>query len=483
MFSKFSKWIRSGEGAFRATGFFLFSKFLTKGISFLLIPVWTAAFSPTDYGIIGTLVAWIGIASPLLVMGLPSAVVRLKSDCPTDEEWNSFVGSVAIVVFLTAVSFLGLGLVFGQFVWGNLPTGNVPYWPFVPIAVVGLTMGALGKLGISVQNAQQNPGRAVFYEQVLSFGTVLSALLFVFVFDQGLKGYLIGGVVASIGCSFIFCRDLLRKCKKFKFDNRRVKEALRFGVPMIPMALAAWALSFSDRIMLNDLVGLKESGFYSLAANIALIVSMVAVSLNQGIVPRYLKIILEFGSGSASRIKVRGLTVPAFGFLTAVTLAAMSLGGPLLINVVNSRYEDAIPLLIPVIGGCYFFGVWQLTILPLISEKRTKTIALTTIVGASVNVMLNYYLIPRYGAIAAAYTTLISYFILAVLTQIIVLKKKLLGISVIETLALSLLVIACVYLCSSIQVFDFRGVILRGAYTLDINGSIAGLVLDVLEEV
>jgi O-antigen/teichoic acid export membrane protein len=59
-----------------------------------------------------------------------------------------------------------------------------------------------------------------------------------------------------------------------------MKHALRFGVPMIPHALAGWVMGMSDRMMINRLQSVSEMGLYTVAAQLAGVLGMLQLSFN-----------------------------------------------------------------------------------------------------------------------------------------------------------------------------------------------------------
>ena len=94
-----------------------------------MIPVWTSAFSPEEYGTIGTLVALAGVIMPIVMLGLPTAIVRLKVDCDNFREWQSLVASVGLALLISGIVFVVVGALFGSAIWKIMPSGDIPYSP------------------------------------------------------------------------------------------------------------------------------------------------------------------------------------------------------------------------------------------------------------------------------------------------------------------------------------------------------------------
>ena len=449
---------------------YLTSKLLTKALSFLLIPVWTLAFTPAEYGTIGNLAAWAGFLSPLIMIGLPSATLRLRADCIDGCQWQRFISSVALLLLSMSVLFLLGNLLLGPTLWKIVTSGEIAFWPLVPITLSSVALGALSRLALVAYQAEQQPMKVMAYEQALSTGVIVWALVFVFVFQGGVTGYMMGGVAGASSVSIFFGIHLWRRRFGFRFESKLVGDAVRYGLPLVPQALAAWTLNLSDRVMLERFNGLTQAGLYNLAANFGIVISMVAISINQAVLPRYLqraKLTFEnrsLRSRSLHQVVIQGFVALAGIFVVTATAGPLALG-----IMINERYVDALPLLVPILGGCFFFGVGQFLLLPLLHEKRTKSVAAVAIIGAVVNVLLNLYFLPQYGAIAAAYTTLGSYMLTCLLAYFFSRRSDWMGLSALEMVGICggalLSLIACL-------AFD-GSTFLDYAFRFGLNGLIA----------
>ncbi|MDA7880822.1 oligosaccharide flippase family protein [Akkermansiaceae bacterium] len=466
------RWVHRGRGTARATGIYLFSKLFTKGLAFLLIPVWTGVFAPSEYGIIGTLVAWAGVLSPLVLLGLPSALVRLRTDCRTENEWHTLVTSVSLVILSVGILFLLSGLIVGPPIWELIHSGGIPFWPYVPLAIAGIFVSSMGRVGLAVQQANQKPGWAIFYEQLLGLGTLFLALIFVVILHGGVVGYQIGGLLGGLICSLAFVNEIRKFRADTLFDPSKLKLALAFGIPMIPQALAAWVLGLSDRVMVERFSGLTQAGLYNLAANFGIMISMVAISINQAVLPSYMQRAKDrFENQEARCAALRQVVIRGFIVLAGVFVMAAA-AGPLVLGwMVNARYLEALPLLVPILGGCFFFGIGQFLMLPLLFQRKTKLVAAVAVIGAGVNVALNLHFIPDYGAIAAAYTTLGSYALTCILSYFFSRRSDWFGMGIGELLAIcggaSLSLVICLYfdgpnLSDLIWRFVFNGILVIG---------------------
>ena len=464
--------MKTQASAGKASSIYLGSKLLTKFLSFALIPVWTFAFSPDQYGVIGNLTAWAGFLAPLIMIGLPGATLRLKSDCSNEAQWCRFVGSIALTLLVTSGVFLVVSWLIGPVAWKAFTSGDIPYWPLVPITLVAVALGALARLALAVHQAEQQPMKVMAYEQALSTGVIVCALMGVFLFHGGVTGYMFGGLAGAALVSLVFAVNLWKRRSGFYFERALVSNAIRYGLPLVPQALAAWTLNLSDRVMLERFSGLSEAGLYNLAANFGIVISMVAISIHQAVLPRYLQRAEDrFESRVARSAALRQEVIRGFIVLVGIFIMAATAGPMVLGWMVNERYLAALPLLVPILGGCFFFGIGQFLMLPLLYEMETKFVAAVAVIGAVVNVALNLYFIPEYGAIAAAYTTLGSYLLTCLLAYAFARRADWFGMGIGELLAIcggaSLSLVLCLYfdgpdLTDLVWRFALNGVLVIG---------------------
>jgi|GEM_PF-1546412 len=393
------------------------SKGATKVISFALLPVWTMLFSPEEYGTIGLLAAYGGVLSTLILCGLPSSIVREYSEFRgRDAEWRNYLGTITLFFSIIAAIVMTIGI-YGESLWLQFGSSGIAYFPLIPLCLLGIVVGGYIRFYLAVSNAARRPWLTISIEQGIIVGSLLIALVLVGCFHYGVIGYLSAPVISS----FIILAVLTFRIKSQLFAWRprwkHLKSAIHYGLPLVPQAMAVWILSISDRVIIEIYHGLSETGYYNLAANVSMSLSLVVVSLNQAINPRYFQLRLKREKTSNS--EVRKLSYATIGILTVLGISMILLAPPLLGFVVNERYSPALSFLAPLTLGFYFYGVYQMFMRPMLLNKKTGLLAILTVLGAVLNIVLNLIFIPEYGALAATWTTVASYFVVGALAWIV----------------------------------------------------------------
>ena len=106
------------------------------------------------------------------------------------------------------------------------------------------------------------------------------------------------------------------------------------------------------------------------------------------------------------------------GMYSLVAIILVYLAPEIVRILATAEYYKGIYIMPPIAGGVFFIAVSNLYSDILVYLKKTKMIMISSAIAALLNVVLNYLMINAYGYMAAAYTTLISYIVMALLLSI-----------------------------------------------------------------
>ena len=188
---------------------------------------------------------------------------------------------------------------------------------------------------------------------------------------------------------------------------------LGFGLPLVPAALAGWTLNLSDRYLLQGFTDAATVGVYSLGYTAGLLVSALAVqpfSIAWG--AAYWDLAKRPDAPAAfARVLV---AFTAVGSLIALTLSAV--GTDAIRLVLTDDFEPA-RYVVPFSAFSYvLYGVFTILTAGLNLENQTRWLPMTMGAAAVAGVALNVVLIPLWGFMGAAVSTLVSYVLLASLS-------------------------------------------------------------------
>lgn len=378
--------------------------FIQQGLNFLLLPLWAYFLTPTDYGITGTLVAYTQVIQILLVMGLHAAILRHYYDHTNDiPALKSYIFSVFVFQSIASTIFMMAAFMWGPAIWMRYTNGLIPFTPYVPLTLGSLYLTVLISPITALYRAQERAGRFVTVQYIQLGLRISMGLIFVVGLQWGAYGVLLGQLCSILPVALLVLLDHMRTWFTWQIRWYHMWAALIYGLPFVPHLLTRWALDLSDRIILEQFVSLSELGLYNFGYTLGAALGLLATSLNQAWIPYYFRLMKEVAQPAPVIIKVVSYYVAGFGGLC---LAGILFAGEVIYLFLPDRYFGSLRYFSPVVLASLMTGFYYFGSMPLFFYKKTLIIPIFTVIGGAINIGLNLWLIPYYGAIAAAWTTL-----------------------------------------------------------------------------
>lgn len=382
-----------------------------RAIDFLLVPLYTAYLSATDYGTLALLILFSTAAKILFRMGLDAGFFRLHYDQPGEAEKRQLAGTVAVF------SLVASSLLFGFVVLATGPLnrllfrGEVPPAAWLILATADVYVGTLLFVPLSLLRIQDRPG--LFSALTVGRHTINTLLKVVLVTQGfGVAGVLWSDLVATALFSLALLPILVRHAA-LAFAWPMLKDVLAFGLPKVPHGFLVQIQNLADRKILDLFVTRAELGIYQMGYTFGTGVKFALSAFEPAWQPFVYSQIKQPG---AAAMLGRVVTY-AFAAFTATGLAFAVLGGKLLVLMTpkNPAFWDAAPI-VPVVTLAYVLhGAFLLGSVGIAIEKRARYYPAITLVAAAVNVGANFALIPHFGILGAAWATVASYAVMAAL--------------------------------------------------------------------
>ena len=396
-----------GYNGIRAGIWYTAGNILVKGIPFFSLPIFTRLLTTSDFGIYNTYLAYEGILSIILGMGLSGTVRTAKFEF--ENTFEKFISSIMGLILLNGFITLVIVNSFFRFLW-------IPKWMdrlMLSILIIQSVATAIyGIMGCKyVIKGQYIQNLLITF--IMTSINIGASMLLCYV---GLRNYrawarIIGTALGAIVVAlFIIINQ--QKAEKISFYTNANKYALKIGLPLIPHLLSATLLSQCDKIMIESIVGSAEAGIYSIAVNIISILAVFVTSIDNAWAPWYYT---ELSNRNFANIKEKNNCILVFFmYLTCGFL----LVGPDVIRVMTEKaYWDSIYAFVPLSISIYLNFMYLFAVNLEYFKKKTWHISAATIICAIVNIILNYIFIMKAGYLAAAYATLISKILLFALHQ------------------------------------------------------------------
>lgn len=398
---KNSKVLKAGLG-------YTIGNYLLKGLSFISIPIYTRLLSTSNYGAFNNFLTYESIFFIILGCAIHSSYNSAHykyeinaTNSAQGKDYYTYASTTTIFILISAVIWLFLTNIFYKTLinWLEIDRFSLNLLVIYSAAAALITCF---NYDVSI-NYEYKKFLAVSGFNAIST-ILISILLLLTLFDhKRYMGMIIGASVPSILASIYVVFYFFKRAKPKNFFYF-LKWGLRYSLPIVPNGLSQVVLNQFDRIMITKLVSLAATGIYSFAYNIYSILAVTFNSLDSVWTPWFYK---QMKNKNYKAIKKYSSLYICLMFIFTAGVILIS---PELIMILGQRnYWLAKYTVIPVVAGGYFAFLYTIPVVVEYYYSKTGWIALGTSIAAVVNIVLNWLFIPRFGYIAAAYSTLVTY--------------------------------------------------------------------------
>lgn len=380
---------------------YLSAGIFTRALSFISVPIFTRLLLPNEYGILAIFSTITSIFAILLGFNIHGAVARYYYE--KSDDFAEFFGSNLLFVLFFNFFAISLMYLFKDSIANFFVI--IPYLFIIAIFISALTIPS--NMYLAYLQASKKSKKFSLISINKGILSLIVSITWVYLLKEN-RYY--GKVYSSLLIAIMFAVYMiynLRKLSKINFKLEHIKYSIRFGVPLILHALSGFILAFSDRIIINQLTGSQNTGLYSFAYNVGMVMNIVIMAMNKSWVPIFYE---NLANKDFKKIDNLAYNYSKYIYFAAIGLILFS--KEIVSLMAAEKYHTALPIVPIIVIG--YVGVFLYTLYGNYSFYRKKTglISIATLFAGGINIGLNYWLIPIYGYVAAAYTTLISYFLL-----------------------------------------------------------------------
>ena len=241
------------------------------------------------------------------------------------------------------------------------------------------------------------------------------SLFFVLIMGFSWQGRLLGIAMSSILFGIIAIVYFWhQKWLCFSFNPTYIKNALHFGIPMIPTAIKGAIMTTIDRLFITNMIGVAFTGLYTVGFQLSLPIHLLTASFNNAYVPWLFKR-LKLNDANINR-KIVKYTYIYFASIPAIALSWTLIAICLLKFVVGLSFAGARPYIVWLSLGFAFSGMHSMVVNYIYFAQKTARYGLVSIISVIINICLNYILILKHGAVGAAQATCITFFLTFLMT-------------------------------------------------------------------
>jgi len=361
--------------------------------------------SPTDYATVGYYSAFNTLLTPVINFYLLHYYTKKYFELTTEERIELKAVLVkALMFFSLIISVIAL---FGLYIYTTVfnKGSEIPFSPYALISVMSIPITGIYSLNL-VDYRMQRRSKDFFILSVTNgvLALCLSVLLVV-VLKYGALGKFLSVFVANL-IIFIYCFYTNREIFKVKFNKQIFNDALKFCYPLVIAAMLSFFSNGYDKIVLERIGNVHELGYYVVGVQIAGYLSVFSTSIDDTFQPDIFQSVVQRDFKKCTKI-----ILSKIGLLSVIVLFFIAFA-PFLVDVLTAgRYvvstKYAMIVSLSAISSMLYHSLSQVTI----ALGYTKITLINKVVGSILCVAMYTMLILKWGAIGAAWGTVVSFII------------------------------------------------------------------------
>ena len=386
------------------TAIYGLSVVIGQSINVFLVPLYTRVFSPAEYGIVAIISSLVSLASALIVLGLDSASARFFYDNDDTIRRKKVMSS-----------WFWCQMVVGGAVVAAIVLLAAPLATYVLNSRSQVALLILAGLAIPFRTFNKVLGNWLRYQRrawlTLTYSIISTLvmigfiIIFVLFWRKGLQGLYWAQLLAAMCLAIVAAVILKEWIAPWYISTKILKEMLVFGLPLVPAAIATWITTSANRFILQLFHDSSEVGLYAIAFSVAFIIGLVTNAFQMAWGPFAFSIHQEPDS-----LRIYSRVFSLYGFFGCWLGLVLSLFAPLVLKVFTTPQYFAAASSVPYLAFSFLaMGAFYIAAIGSNIAKKSVPVAVSIFIGAGVNIVLNFALIPWLGKEGAAISTLVAY--------------------------------------------------------------------------
>ena len=396
---------------------------ISKLVPLIMLPIITRLMPDTFYfGLNDISTTVVSFGSAIAVMGMYDAMFRLFFEKDDEEYKKSICSTTLTFTLIMSIIVFGILIVFKTF-WAQVFFSDVKYENLLMLSAMSVLIGATNSI-VSAPTRMKNQKKIFLITNTLS--PIISYSISIPLLVKGF--YVIAlplaAVVSALTIEIIFIILNKNWFSIKKVNLAYLKPLLVIAIPLFPNFLVYWVFNSCDRLMISQILGMDYNGIYAIGGKIGQVSQLIYTAFAGG---------WQFFAFSTMKDSDQvEMTSHIFEYLAAITFvagAAMCACSKTIFRILfTGNYINGYEVAPYLFIAPLLLMLFQIIVNQFIVVKKTWYNLITLVVGAIVNIVINYILIPKIGIEGAAIGTLFGYVVSIILAAIILVKVNLLKI-------------------------------------------------------
>jgi O-antigen/teichoic acid export membrane protein len=374
--------------------------------SIILLPVYTRFLTTADYGILEIIDNVRGQFVVILLAGLVPAMAKFYKEADSENQQQTVISTSFWFVFVMGLAWL-IGLFLFDDLLARFLLGNVQATVYIDLGIILLWIQAIFTTGRNY-TAIRKQSKLFLLVSLLKLGINVGAnLYFIVGLGLGAKGMLLGELLSSGLIGSFFAVYLITR-NGFHFCFQVLGRMLKFGMPFIPNIFSAALMHGADRSLLRPRwPSVSGIGVYGLGYRFPFMLNFLihgSFARIWGASVMYDVAKQDNYQRTYARITTYFVTVYVVCQYILVILA------PTVIKLLAAPEYFQAWVVVQIVGfGMCFYTLHQFFVIGAYIKSKTWYLPIAYTCSASVNIILNWYFLPKYGFMAAAWNSVITY--------------------------------------------------------------------------
>ena len=404
----------------KETAIYGVSSIVGRFLNYLLVPVYTIALpaSSGGYGVVTNIYAWVALMLVLLTCGMETGFFRFANKGQDDP--MRVYSTTLLSVSFGSVVFVALGLLFLEPIAGWLEYGEHPW--YIGMMMIVVAMDAIQSIPFAYLRYKKRPIKFAALKLLFIFLNIALNLFYYVILEGNDVGY---AFLFNLVCTSVVMLCMIPELRGFTYvlDRELLKRMLRYSLPLVILGVAGILNQVADKIIFpfvypDEAEATVQLGIYGAASKIAMIMAMFTQAFRFAYEP--------FVFGKSKEKDSREMYAQAMKFFIIFTLLAflaVMFYLDILRHVIGRDYWDGLRVVPIVMAAEIFMGIYfNLSFwYKLIDETRWG--AYFSLTGCTILILMNVFLIPKYGYIACAWAGFTGYGVAMLLSYFVGQKK------------------------------------------------------------
>lgn len=404
----------------KETAIYGVSSIVGRFLNYLLVPVYTIALpaSSGGYGVVTNIYAWVALILVLLTCGMETGFFRFANKGQDDP--MRVYSTTLLSVSIGSLVFVALGLLFLEPIAGWLEYGEHPW--YIGMMMIVVAMDAIQSIPFAYLRYKKRPIKFAALKLLFIFLNIVLNLFYYVILEGNDVGY---AFLFNLVCTSVVMVCMIPELRGFTYvlDKELLKRMLRYSLPLVILGVAGILNQVADKIIFpfvypDEAEATVQLGIYGAASKIAMIMAMFTQAFRFAYEP--------FVFGKSKEKDSREMYAQAMKFFIIFTLLAflaVMFYLDILRHVIGRDYWDGLRVVPIVMAAEIFMGIYfNLSFwYKLIDETRWG--AYFSLTGCTILILMNVFLIPKYGYIACAWAGFTGYGVAMLLSYFVGQKK------------------------------------------------------------